>query len=170
MSQLTLQLLRFTHIVSASFWVGSAATLAFFVYPALLAPGSGGMPALRDIMRRRRLTLFLMGSMLISIASGLTLYWHDFGRMFGGPMSRQALDLALGGFLAILAGIVGVFVNMPAGMQLGAISSSVGPGGPTPEQADHISRLGARILIGMRCISILTLGAAALMAVARYAR
>ena len=45
MSNNLLQLLRFIHIVAATFWVGTAITLGFFVYPVLLTgdlakPGS----------------------------------------------------------------------------------------------------------------------------------
>jgi len=164
-----LQMLRFVHIVSASIWVGTAVTLGFFVYPVLLTGDPANTRFLRQIMIGRKLAFFLSLVMLLVILSGGYLYWKDFR---GVPMvgfDRRTLDYTLGAFFGILAAIVGLSVNMPTGMRIGAVSDSVGAGAPTIEQSNELARLSRKLLIATRCIAILTLGSAALMALARYA-
>jgi hypothetical protein len=89
--------------------------------------------------------------------------------MNGAPQTRGQLDYALGAALGVLAGLVMIFVTAPTGSKLSTLIGSVGAGAPTTEQGAEIVRLARRMIIGVRSIAILTLGAASLMALARYA-
>ena len=165
-----LQLLRFIHIVSGAFWVGTAVTLAFFVFPALLAGETSGGRYLKQIMMQRKLAPVITVAMLLVILSGGYLWRLDFPHISGGTFDRRTLDYTLGAFLGILAAIVGLFVNMPTGMKLGAVVDSIGTGVPSVESSEQAARLSRKLLIATRCIAILLLGAVSLMALARYAR
>lgn len=163
------QLLRFVHIVSASFWVGTAVTLGYFVYPTLLASEIAGARYLRQIMIERKLAALVILGMVIAILSGAWLYWVDFGSAMRGPMTRQMLDYSLGGFFGLVAAVTVLSVNAPTGMKLGAIVASVGTGSPTADQSNEIARLSRKLIIATKCVAVLVLGAAGLMALARYA-
>lgn len=165
-----LQLLRFIHIVAAVFWVGAAVTMGFFVFPVLLTGDLGTTRLTRQIMMGRKLAIILPVVTLLVVISGGYLYWIDFPNMSMSVFTPRALDYTLGAFLGIVALIVGFSINMPTGIKLTAVMDSIGTASPTIEQSNEIARLSRKLLIATRCIAILTLGSAALMALARYAR
>src|SRR6266542_399284 len=169
MSPALVQSLRFVHIVAGSFWVGAASVLAILVIPTLLSADIAGARLMKHIMITRHLRLYSLGAMLLTLLSGAYLYWGRFGQVTGGPMTRSALDYALGGLLGLLAGGVILFVNAPTGTKLGAVIDSTGAGAPTPEQSAEITRLARKLLIATRMVAVLVLGAVALMAIARFA-
>src|SRR5438552_11569624 len=106
MNPYLLQALRVTHIVSAAFWVGAASTLAFFVFPTLMAAEMTGVRLMRQVMIERKLRVYVILAMLMTIASGIYLYWRRFSPMGGSPATRAEIDYGLGALLGILAGIV----------------------------------------------------------------
>jgi hypothetical protein len=164
-----LQTLRLLHIVAATFWVGTAVTLGFFVFPVLLNGDVANGRLVRQIMMGRKLSAFLPIAMLLVVISGLFLYRLDFPNMATSYGGRRGLDYTLGAFLGILAAIVGVTVTMPTGLKIGAVIDSVGAGTPTAEQSNELLRLSRKLIIASRSLAILLLGAAALMALARHA-
>lgn len=169
MNPYLLQLLRVVHIVSAAFWLGAASTLAFFVFPTLLASELTGVRLMRQIMVERKLRVYTILAMLLTIGSGIYLYWYRFAPMSGPPRTSHELDYALGGLLGLLAGLVMLIVNMPTARKLSGIVGKLGTTAPSSDQGAEIVRLARKLLIATRSIAILTLGAAALMALARYA-
>jgi uncharacterized membrane protein len=164
-----LQLLRFVHIVSASAWVGIAVTLGFFISPAILTGDAAGSRLIKRIMFEKKLGIYLPLIVILAIASGAWLYRIDFPNMTTATFSKRALDYTLGAFLGIVAFIVGVTVNLPTGRKLVALGDAVGSGTPTVEQSNEMVKHSRRLLISGRSTAILALGAAALMALARYA-
>lgn len=164
-----LQTLRVVHILSASFWLGAASTLAFFVMPALVAAEMTGVRLMKEIMIVRHLRIYTLLAMLLTIGSGAYLLSQGPVGMHGPPQTRGQLDYALGGLLGVLAGLVLLFVMAPTGSKLSSLVQSFGAGSPTTEQGTEVVRLVRRMLIGARSIAILTLGAASFMALARYA-
>lgn len=164
-----LQLLRFVHIVSASAWVGIAVALGFFITPAIVTGDTAGSRLVKRIMLDKKLGVWLPVVVILAIASGAWLYRIDFSHMTMATFSKRELDYTLGAFLGIVAFIVGLSVNLPTGGKLAALGDAVGSGTPTAEQSNEMVRLSRRLLISTRCTAILALGAAALMALARYA-
>ena|SRR2546423_696177 len=164
-----LQLLRFVHIVSASAWVGIAVTLGFFISPAILTGDVAGSRLIKRIMLEKKLGVWLPLLVVLAIASGAWLYRIDFPSMTMANLSKRGLDYTLGAFLGILAFIVGLSVNLPTGGKLAALGDAIGAGTPTVEQSNEMVRLSRRLLVSTRSTAILALGAAALMALARYA-
>ena len=165
-----LQMLRLVHIVCGAFWVGCAVTLGFFVNPALLNGDAADMRSLHRIMKKGKLGALLPLAVVLAIASGLWLYRIDFPDMQMATLSRRAFDYALGGFLGVVAFIVGVTILLPTGTKLGVLADTIGTGAPSEPQRSELVRLSRKLLIASRANGILTLGAAAFMALARYAR
>ena len=164
-----LQLLRFVHIVSASVWVGIAVALGFFISPAIVTGDVAGSRLIKRIMLEKKLGIWLPLVVVLAIVSGAWLYRIDFPSMTMANFSKRGLDYTLGAFLGIVAFIVGLTVNLPTGGKLAALGDAVGSGTPTVEQSNEMARLSRRLLISTRSTAILALGAAALMALARYA-
>lgn len=165
-----LQVLRFVHIVSASFWVGCAVTLAFFINPALLTGDIAGAQTLKRVMLGRKLGTWLPIAVLLALASGFWLYRIDFTQMSGATFTKRQLDYTLGAFLGVVAFIVGISINLPTGGKIAALGDFVGSGAPTAEQSNELVRLSKKLIVSTRSTAILTLGAAALMALARNAQ
>lgn len=164
-----LQLLRLVHIVSASAWMGIAVMIGFFVHPVITADAAGSR-FLKRVMMERKLVLYLPLVVVLALVSGVWLFRIDFPSMASSSFTPRALDYTLGAFFGVLAFIVGITVNLPTGKKIVTLGDFIGSGTPTIEQTSELARLGRRLLIGGRSTAILTLGAASLMALARYAR
>ncbi|MBA3646899.1 MAG: hypothetical protein H0W63_12100, partial [Gemmatimonadaceae bacterium] len=117
-----------------------------------------------------KLGAILPVTVILAIASGLWLYRIDFPQMQIEFFTRRALDYTLGGFLAIIAFIVGISINLPTGSKIAVLANAIGPASPTAEQGAELARLSRKLLISSRAVAILTLGAGAFMALARFAR
>ncbi len=165
-----LQVLRLVHIICGAFWLGCGVTLGFFVNPALLTGDVGSARRLEHIMMRGKLGAILPVTVILAIASGLWLYRIDFPQMQMQFFTRRALDYTLGGFLAIIAFIVGISINLPTGSKIAVLANAIGSASPTAEQGAELARLSRKLLISSRAAAILTLGAGAFMALARFAR
>lgn len=164
-----LQLLRLVHILGGAFWLGCAVALGFFVNPALLTGDAGSARRLKHIMVGARLGVILPLVVILTIASGLWLYRIDFPHMDMQHLTRRALDYTLGAFLAVIAFIVGVSLNIPTGSKIGVLADAIGDATPTADQSAELVRLSRKLLISSRAAAVLTLGAGAFMALARYA-
>jgi uncharacterized membrane protein len=159
-------LLRLAHVLGGIFWVGSALVLAWFLGPAQAAePGSR---VLERVLMERKLAICLGVAMLLTLASGFTLY----GRMAmaGGDWTSSAPGMAfgLGGLAALLAALMGIAVGATSGRRMATLGREIQQGGPDPARVQELARLQARAGRIGRMASVLLLFAAAAMAVARY--
>jgi len=142
--------LRLVHIVAGVVWVGSAVFAALFVLPTARVLGAEGGRFVARLMPRSGPVLG--GAMLLTIVSGFIMY----GRLSAGfnrawVTSRVGLALGAGAVAALLAVIVGVAVNAPAGAKMARLAT-----------------LQARVERGAQLVALLLLTAAGAMAVARY--
>jgi len=161
--------LRLVHIVAGVVWVGSAVFAALFVLPTARVLGAEGGRFVARLMPRSGPVLG--GAMLLTIVSGFLMY----GRLSAGfnrawVTSRVGLALGAGAVAALLAVIVGVAVNAPAGVKMARLRKGLETQGgtPTPAQAAELATLQARVERGAQFVALLLLTAAAAMAVARY--
>ena len=161
--------LRLVHIVAGVVWVGSAVFAALFVLPTARALGPEGGRFVARLLPRSGPVLG--GAMLLTIVSGFVMY----GRLSAGfnrawVTSRVGLALGAGAVAALLAVIVGVAVNAPAGARMARLRKGLQPPGgtPTAAQAAELATLQARVERGAQVVALLLLTAAGAMAVARY--
>ena len=163
--------LRLVHVLAGVFWVGAALFTAFFLAPSLRAAGPAAGPVMQQIAPVRRLPLYMITGMALTILSGISLYWRASGGFSNGWMGTgPGMAFGTGGALAILAGLIGVTVASPAARRSGALAAAMGKAGgpPSAEQAAEMQRLQRRMALGMTLVAWLLLLATAAMAVARY--
>lgn len=164
-------LARFVHVVTGVAWAGALIFIAWILLPAIRATGPAGGALMQQLVRVRRLPVYLMLLAILAILSGLSLFWLDataFGKawLHTGP----GRTFSAGGALAILAAILGIFVNTPTAKKMEALIGSMQAAGapPSPEQAAQIGRLQNRLYRATQAAAVLVLLAVICMGVARY--
>jgi uncharacterized membrane protein len=171
MSLAWLIILRLLHIVLGVFWVGAVAFIAFLLFPAVRESGPGGGTLMQRLMARR-LNLWLMAAAILTVLSGLALYWHDSAGFSSHVWlaSGPGRTFGLGAVLAFVGIGVGMGVNSRAARQLGGLTAGIQAAGrpPTPDETAAIQRLQNRLAKGAVIAAVLLLLATAAMAAARY--
>jgi uncharacterized membrane protein len=152
-------LMRLLHILTGIFWVGTMMFNTAFLFPALKDAGPDAAKV-GVALTNRRFPVIMPIVALVTILSGLWLFWHDSGG-FQEPFmqSHMARALSFGAACAIVAFIIGVVVVRPAMVQAMALAQS------NPQRA-QVLRVRADV-VGRVVTALLVLAAAA-MAVARY--
>jgi uncharacterized membrane protein len=163
-------LLRLVHILGGVFWVGSVLFMAGFIFPTVRASGPEGGRFVQQLMVQRRLPVYLMTAMALTLLSGFTLYGRltaaTQGAWAGTP---QGMVYGLGGLAAVLAVIAGLTISGPAGRRLGTMGQEIAKSGaPSPEQQAEMARLQGRAILGGRITAALLIVSVSAMAVARY--
>lgn len=164
-------LARFVHVVCGVAWAGALFFIAWILLPAIRATGPAGGTLMQQLVRVQRLPVYLMVLAILTILSGLSLFWMDmsaFGKvwMHTGP----GRTFSAGGALAIVTAIFGMAVNTPAAKRIGVLMGSIQAAGtqPSPAQAAEIGRLQNRLYRATQAAAVLLLLAVICMGVARY--
>ena len=164
-------LARFVHVVCGVAWAGALVFIAWILLPAIRATGPAGGTLMQQLTRVQRLPVYLMALAILTVLSGLSLFWLDISA-FGKPWMHTGpgRTFAAGGALAILTAIFGMVVNTPAAKKMGALIGSIQAAGtpPSPEQAAEIGRLQNRLYRATQVAAVLILLAVICMGVARY--
>jgi hypothetical protein len=163
-------LLRFTHVVAGTLWVGFAVFVATYLGPAIQEAGPDGGKVMAALQRRGLMNV-LPALALLTILSGTWLMWHD-AAISGGAFMRSPAGMVFGiGSLVALAGFaVGMTLLRPSMLRVLAIMASV----PSAAAADRerllaeAQRYRARGAAAGRVVAALLLIATVAMAVARY--
>ena len=134
--------LRVIHIVAGGFWAGAAILIGWFITPTAREVGPSAGPFMQGLLKRN-LTARLIGSGVVTVAAGLWLF------ALKAPTFARWQDYALtiGALAAIVALLIGITRQRPAGkrvQELGAAIASAG-GPPTAEQAAEMQSLQARM-------------------------
>jgi hypothetical protein len=164
-------LLRLIHIVIGVAWGGSIIFIAMFLLPAVKATGPNGGAVMSYLTQVKRMPSYLMGGVILTILSGLALYWNDSAGFSTQWMaSGPGKTFAFGGVMAIIVAILGGAVNAPAAARLGEIGAEIKAAGgpPSAAQAAEIQRLQGRLTSAMRATAVFLTLALIAMAVARY--
>src|SRR5215204_6573129 len=140
-------LFRIIHVLAGVFWVGTAVFTAAFLVPTVRAIGPAGGPVMQQLAQVRKLPLYLMAAMILTLLSGIGLYSRASGGFSNGWMqSGPGMTFGIGGALALVAGLIGMFVVAPTTKRAGALAAAIQGGGkpPSPEQQAEMQRLQAR--------------------------
>ena len=168
---LALYVLRILHIVVGVFWVGTVVFMAAFLSPSLRAAGPAGGAVIQQLMGARRLPLWIMGAMALTLLSGVGLYWHDSAGFQSAWLGSGAGKVfGLGGGVAFAASILGMAINMPTARRLAEISGRLQSAGrpPTPDEQAALAALQGRLSRASVIAAVLLVTATLLMAIARY--
>jgi uncharacterized membrane protein len=163
--------LRVVHVLGGMFWVGSALFNTFYLFPAMGEAGPAAGPIMGS-MRRRHLYVVMPTVALLTILSGVRLMWMTSG---GFPAAYFATGpgaiYGWSGAAAIVAFMVGVFVQRPTGMRMGEIQQALAKTTDEHARADMVARLERlqrrNTMVG-RVLVVLLIAAATGMAVGRY--
>jgi hypothetical protein len=164
-----LPILRFVHVVFGIFWVGSVLFVTFVLMPTLKGAGPAGIAVMKDL--GKRMSMIMIVAAVLTLGAGIWLMMILSGGAPGVWMqSTTGRTFIIGGALAILAFLIGISINAPAGSRMSAIGAAIAKRGgpPTPEEAAQLQRLQSRLGTFGVVVALLLLGAAAAMAVARY--
>jgi uncharacterized membrane protein len=109
-----LVVMRVLHIGLGVFWIGTMLFNAFFLGPAFAEAGPEGAKVAAGLMRRR-FAQIMPAVAILTILSGIWLYWHVSGGFQAAYMrTRMGMTLGTGGALAILAFAYGMAVVRPS--------------------------------------------------------
>jgi uncharacterized membrane protein len=166
-----LYLLRILHIVVGVFWVGAVVFLSAFLTPSIRAAGPAGGAVMQQLMGARRTPIWLMAASIITLLSGIGLYWHDSGGFQSAWLgSGPGKTFGLGGALGIVAAVIGMAVNAPTARRLATIIAGAQAAGrpPSADEQATMAQLQARLSSVSTVTSVMLVLATMLMAVARY--
>ena len=163
--------LRLIHILSGIFWVGTVFIITWFLLPANRTTGQAGMVMMQELMMKRKLSIYLLLAMVLTILSGLTMY----GRMImithgEWASSTMAKVLGFGALCGIVGGAIGGSISKATGLKMAAIGKAIQESGqgPTEAQRAEIAALQDKMEKVMSFVVILLILAVAAMASARY--
>ena len=171
MSHYEMVLLRLLHIGTGVFWAGSIIYLAAFVLPAVQAISPEGGRFMQQLMRTRKLPVWMNIIATVNVLSGLRLIWVlSDGLQLSWMQGGYGCSLTLGAVMALIAYTIGMTVNRPAAFKIAAISQAVAKAGgpPSAEQLQAIGALRNKLEKGIRVMAWLLAAAVILMSVARY--
>lgn len=164
-------LFRVIHILFGVFWAGTAMFTAVFLIPSVRALGPAGGPVMQQIGQVRKLPVYFMTAGLLTVLSGLGLYW----RASGGFTKREwlgsgtGMTFGIGAVLALVAMTIGIALATPASKRAGILGAQMAAGGrPSPEQQAEMQGLQAKLGLYSKLAASLLLLTTVAMAVARY--
>jgi uncharacterized membrane protein len=166
-----LLVLRLVHILGGITWLGSGIYASFFLIPALSATPPL-MPQVMAGLQRRRVFIIIPTVGLLTVLTGIRLLWIDSAGFSDSYLSTgTGRTFSIGGLAAIIALLVQVFIQRPAGARLGAIAAALAAS-RAPEEQQRLTaeadRLRRRNLLATTVAVRLGVLAAAAMAIARY--
>jgi len=168
---LVMIVLRLIHIICGVFWAGTVMSVAWFLLPAQRAIGQPGAVFMQQLMFRQRLRAFVLGAMVLTILSGLTMYTRLAMVTHGAwASSRTGIVLGIGAVAGIIAGGIGSGIVGRLGKRMMELGGKIqASGGPSTEaQKAEMEALQGRIQGAFRLVAVLLLIAVAAMASARY--
>jgi uncharacterized membrane protein len=164
-------LLRLVHVLLGVFWAGGAFFAAMFLVPSVRAAGPAAGPVMRQLMEVRKYPIYAMVFGLLTVITGLWMYFHD-NSISGGSFARSHAGMAygLGAIAAILTLIIGAVIMGPTSGKMTKLGTEIAAKGgpPTPEQQAMVTVLQGRLGLGARLASILLVVTVITMAIGRY--
>ena len=135
--------LRLIHILSGVFWVGTVFVIAWFLIPSNRATGPAGIVVMQEVMVRRKLSVYLMTAMGLTILSGLAMYARMMMTTHGAwGSTTMAKVLGFGALCGIVGGAVGGSVSKATGLKMAAIGRAIQDSGAPPTEVQK-AEIGA---------------------------
>jgi uncharacterized membrane protein len=164
-------LLRLIHIIGGVFWVGTVFLIAWFLMPAQRAMGPAGLTFVEELMIRKKLRVYLILTMALTILSGLAMYARYMMLSHGQwGSSTMGEVLGFGALCGIVAGGIGASSGRRMGMKMVAIGEAIRNSGgpPSAAQQAELHTIENKAAGEMKLVAALLVIAVAAMASARY--
>lgn len=137
-------ILRLIHIFGGVFWVGTTFFMVSILTPTVRGAGPEGGRFMQRLVRDGRLSQVLTVAALLTVGSGILLYWH-YSANFNPQwiMTKTGLALTIGGLAGLAAFGHGAAVVGRLTRRLAALGQTIAAAGgpPTPEQAQELQTL-----------------------------
>ena len=163
--------LRLLHILLGVFWAGAAFFTGMFLVPSVRAAGPAGGPVMKQLMEVRKFPMYAMLFGLVTVITGLWMYFHD-NSVSGGSFAKShaGMTYGLGAITAILTLIVGFVIMAPTANKMAKLGAQLAAQGgpPSPEQQAAIAHLQGRLALGARLASSFLGITVITMAIGRY--
>ena len=160
-------LVRFLHVLAGAIWVGMATFSAFFLMPAMKEVGPDGAKVMAAL-ERRGLVAFIPIVVIVSVLSGVWLYWRYTGG-FSPEISRSHAGMAFGtgGALGILAAIIGIAIVSRSLAKATALTKQAMtlPEAQRGSVMAPVAGLRQRAMMGARIVAVLVIITIGLMSV-----
>lgn len=163
-------ILRLIHIFAGVFWAGAALMMAGFIIPSAKAVGPEGGKFMQQLARQNRFPLVMEVAGLLSVLSGLWLYWLvSGGFQLYWISSRGGLALTIGGVIAIVAYALAYVFQKPAAKRIATLGKAIQAAGgpPSPEQMAELQTQQKRLAFGALLGAVLLALSVVGMALAR---
>jgi uncharacterized membrane protein len=150
--------IRALHILMAAAWFGAAAFLTLYLMPAIGQLGPQGAPVM-VALARRRFHVFMAATALLTVASGVWIYWAMTGGFAPDALaSRYGQVYGVGGLAGLLAAVIGGAVVGRSSKQLAAMAQA--GGAPDPARVAILqarTRVGSRVALGLMLFALLAM-------------
>ena len=162
--------MRIIHIFAGVFWAGTSFFMISFVSPSVIATGAEGQKFMQQLAFRTRFTTAMMGVAILTILSGLVMYWKIFDFRLNALSTGYGLMLTLGAIAGFIGFLTGYFLQNRTTGKMKALSGSIAASGgpPTPEQQTEMKSLSETVSRGSQITSVLLALALLGMSVAQY--
>lgn len=162
--------MRIIHIFSGVFWVGTSFFMISFVTPAVVATGAEGQKFMQQLAFRTRFSTAMMGVAVLSVLSGLVMYWQIFEFRLDALSTGYGLMLSLGAIAGFIGFLSGYFLQNRTVRKMKSISSAIAASGgpPSPEQQAEMKSLSDTMSRGGQITSVFLALALLGMSIAQY--
>lgn len=172
MENMELLILRLIHIFCGAFWAGATIYVAMFVLPAVKALGPDGGKFMAQLLKTKKLPVFMNIVALLNILSGLRLLdiLTDHFRNTAWFGTHYGMAISIGMVAAIGAFCIGFFVSRPTAAKMNALAAVIASAGgpPTEAQVQQIGALRAKMAKSLVILAWHLGAALAFMAMAKY--
>jgi uncharacterized membrane protein len=160
--------LIFVHVFCGIMWAGSAVVMGLFIIPSVMEAGPAGGAVMAGVVKRR-FPIVMTALGILVVLSGVRLYMLRWAPGF--VRTPEGLVITLGALLAIGALVMGIAIQKPTAEKLGKMAGALAASGkpPTPEQMAEMQALRAKMQRIGKLMAFHLIGAAALMALHRFA-
>jgi hypothetical protein len=160
--------LRLIHVLLGVFWAGTIFFMAAFLLPTVRQVGPEGGKVMGHLVRSRFIVV-LPTAAILTILSGLGLYWETGKLNAAWFATSQGMVLGTGATAAIVAFAIGMTIQRPSAIKSASLAAEIQAGGgpPTAEQAALMAVLQRRIWVSVRWMAALLALAVVCMATFR---
>lgn len=162
--------LRIIHIFSGVFWAGTSFFMLSYVVPTVAATGPEGQKFMQHLALRTRFTAGMLTVAVLSMLSGIGMYWRLFNFRLSVLSSGYGLLLTIGGLGGISAFVSGYLYQYRHTESMKKISAAIAASGgpPTEQQMAQMQAHSAKVSLGGQITTILLVVALLGMSIAQY--
>jgi uncharacterized membrane protein len=162
--------MRIIHIFTGVFWAGTSFFMLSFVTPTVIATGQEGQKFMQQLAFRTRFTTAMLAVAILSVLSGLVMYWEIFEFRLAALSSGYGLMLTLGAITGFIGFLTGYFMQNRTTNKMKLLSNAIAASGgpPAPEQQAEMKSLSGTVTKGSQVTTVFLALALLGMSVAQY--